>query len=65
MLRRILHSIRSSHVSQDVRRLVRGHGSEALFIARHAVFASREAGRLGYWSRVLKAVETQSSYRPF
>jgi hypothetical protein len=63
VLHRPSYVLRSHHVKIDVRRLVKVHGSEAVFMARRAVFASREIARDCHWRRVLKAIEGRSGYR--
>ena len=52
-------------VSRDVGRLLRGHGVDALFVARHAVRVAREPDRACHWGRVLTEIEGRGRYRPW
>ena len=65
MLSRLSQCLYVPPVSRDVRRLTQSYGSEALFVARRAVFAAREVGRHCHWRRVLQRIEHQSAYRPW
>ena len=65
MFRRSLTWVLARAISDDVHRLFRDHGVDALFMARHAVMAARERDRTGHWSRVLAQVEIRSGQRPW
>ena len=65
MLRRSLSWVLARAVLNDVSRLLRAHGSDALFVARHAVKVAREPDRTCHWSRVLTEVEIRARYRPW
>ena len=63
MLHRLASALSSRYVRQDVDRLIRSHGAQALFVARHAAAAAREPGRDCHWRRVLTEIERRSTYR--
>lgn len=65
MLRFIIGSTFNRSAVLGANRLINVHGTNALFMARHAVKAARERGRSDYWSRVLAEVEYRSTYRPW
>ena len=65
MLRLIIGSMLNRSAVRGADRLIAVHGTNALFMARHAVKAARERERSDYWSRVLAEVELRSAYRPW
>ena len=65
MLRRLALMILHRDVGVDADRLMASHGSTALFVARHAVAASRETDPKDHWSRVRAEIEFRTPYRPF
>ena len=65
MLVRHLWLIFDFAAAREAARLIRNRGHGALDLARHAVRASGESGRKGFWTRVLVQVEARSNYRPW
>ena len=65
MLRRSASWFVARAVAEDADRLLRGHGVDALLMARHAVRVAGERDRGCHWTRVLAEVETRIRYRPW
>lgn len=65
MLFRVVAMVSDFAAAREADRLVRNCGTRALDMARHAVRASGEGSRSGYWTRVLAQVERRSGHRPW